>query len=672
MHGRLTAWCVALGVVVLAVSGSTPRGWQQPPPPPPPPPAPQGAAAAIGTGAISGVVTDGLTGRPIEGALVSLGAGRGGPGALPRQMTDARGRFIFTRLPAFENYILSASKQGYFDGRYKETPGIGVGVRLDLRDRQWFQQADITLWKPAAVSGIVRDELGDPLVGVPVRALLVVWVAGRERWASGPVGMTDDRGMYRLAGLRPGAYVIQVPSVQLTLPGEAAAGATTAAPSPAGGNPVTSSSHPLTMMRADTEGDLRLLVGHFPTPPPGSGAAAYPMAFHPAARTLAQATPVTVGHGDERTDVNVQMELVPTVRVSGRVTGDPEVLARVPVRIVPVGAEDIGEGSEAALTVTGGTGSFTFLRVPAGNYVVVASSTQSGYSGSVTGSSMRRDIMPARANLFVGSMSSGSIAGTDDVQYSTRSATGPGAIGRVALSVGDQDVDNVVIPLQAGVTVSGHYLWDGSPDPPGTQRGLLLRLEPASGDLSMGLPFGGLSRPPGNEPASPLPFSVQRVLPGRYVVSTSLVTPGFVVEAIEYAGRDLLKTPLVVEGNRDITGIVIRLTSRTMSLTGYVRDTNGLAVDGGAVVIFPTDRTAWQDYGLSAQRFKTATITSVGAYRAPAILPGEYFLAAVTDEERPKWTDPAFLQTLAARATRITVAPGMNLTLDLTRGRGRR
>ncbi len=668
MHGRLTSWCVALGVVTLAVSGSTPRAW----PPSSQRPAPQGAMAAIGTGAISGVVTDGLTRRPIEGALVSLGAGRGGPGALPRQMTDARGRFIFTRLPAFENYVLSASKQGYFDGRYRETPGVGVGVRLDLRDRQWFQQANITLWKPAAISGIVRDELGDPLVGIPVRALQVVWVAGRKRWASGPVAMTDDRGMYRLAGLRPGAYVIQVPSVQLTLLGEAAATATPVAPAPVSGvSPPTSPTDSLTMMRADTEADLRLLVGHFPTPPPGSGATAYPMAFHPSARTLAHAAPVTVDHGDQRTDIDVQMELVPTVRVSGRVAGNPEVLAQVPVRIVPVGAEDIGEGSEAALTKTDKSGSFTFLRVPAGDYVVVASSTQSSYS-TVTGSSIARDIIPARASLFVGTMSAGSIAGTDNVLYTTRGARGPGTFGRIALSVGDQDVNDLVISLQAGVTVSGQYLWDGSPDPPpGTLRGPLLRLEPASGDLSMGLPFGGLSQRPGNEPSSSMPFSVERVLPGRYVVGGSLVAPGFVVEAIEHAGRDLLQTPLIVEGNRDITGIVVRLTSQTMSLTGYVRDTNGLPVDSGAVVFFPTDRTAWQDYGLSATRFKTATITSLGAYRAPALVPGEYFLAVVTDEERPKWPDPSFLQTLAARATRITLAPGMKLTQDLTRGGGR-
>lgn len=654
MRRRFARLCIAVGVMVSAVAlGAQDR-------------------VPVGTGAISGVVTDGATGRPIAGALVNLaGAIPGGTGPGPRQLTDARGRFIFTHLPAFENYTLAAAKPGYFDASYKETPGINVVVRIELRDGQWFQQADVTLWRPAAISGIVRDERGDPLVGVPVRALLTTRVAGRERWASGPAAVTDDRGMYRLAGLRPGAYVVQVPSVQLTLPGEAAAALTTS-PAGAGVAGAPPAPPPLTMMRADTDADLSLLVGHFPTPLPGSGATAYPMAFHPTARVLDEAVPIAV-QGDERTAIDVQMQLAPTVRVSGRVTGEPDGLARLPVRIVPVGAEDIGEGGEAALTLTDDTGAFTFLRVPAGNYVVVASSVQAGYSSGVTGNSVSRVLMPARANVFNGGLSSGSIVGTDDVRYTTRTSRSDGAFGRIPLSVGDQDVNDLVIPLQGGVTVSGHFLWDGSPDlPSGIQRGPLIRLEPASGDLSMGLPFGGLSRPPaGGPPPSPLPFSISRVLPGRYAVGGSLGASGYVVEAVDHGGRDLLTTPLVVEGGKDITGIVVRLTSKTSSLTGYVRNTNGSAADSGAVIFFPADRAAWQDYGLGAQRFKTATITSLGSYRAPALLPGEYFLAAVSDADRHRWTDPAFLQTLVPRATRITMAPGLNLTQDLTFEGGR-
>ncbi|MEZ5316515.1 MAG: carboxypeptidase-like regulatory domain-containing protein [Vicinamibacterales bacterium] len=667
MRRRLALSCAAIGAMVWGAA-MQPRAMA-------PAGALDGTGAATqamqaftvqtGTGAISGVVTDGATGQPIDGAIVSLaGPGRGGPGPLPRQLTDARGRFVFTRLPAFANYALSASKPGYFTGSYKETPGINVAVRLELRDGQWFQQANLTLWRPAAITGTVRDERGEPLVGIPVRALVRVRVAGHEQWASGPDARTDDRGRYRLAGLRPGAYVIQVPSVQLTLPGEAAAQATTVAPPPPGGAAATAPT-PLAMTREDENADLRLLVGVFPTPLPGSGATAYPMAFHPTARSLDQASAVTVDYGDERTDVDVQMDLVPTVRVSGHLTGDADVLARVPVRILPVGAESIGDAAEAALTLSDDAGAFTFLRVPAGDYVVVASTRQFGLASPAAGSSLGQ-IMPSRAQLFAGGLSTGGIAGTNNLRYVARTGRGPGVMGRIPLSVGRQDVRDLVIPLQAGVTVTGHYLWDESPNPPeGVRTGPVIRLEPAGGDLSLGLPFGGLSGSRDPTPPVPVPLEITRVLPGRYVIDVGLGTQGFSVASIEYEGRDLLNTFLVVDGSRDITGVVVHLTSRTTSLTGYVRTSAGSPVDSGAVLFFPTDQAAWRDYGLSASHFKTATITPLGSYRAPALVPGEYFVAAVSDQDRQRWTDPEFLQTLVARAARLTVAPGLDRTLDL-------
>lgn len=623
-------------------------------------------SAEVGTGAISGVVTDRNTGQPIADALVSLsGAGRGAPSPQPRQQTDARGRFIFTHLPAFDSYVLSASKQGYFDGRYKETPGINATARLALRDGQWFTEGNIELSRPAAISGTIVDEHGDPLVGIAVRALTTVQIAGRTRRASGPVASTDDRGMYRLSGLLPGDYLVHVPSVQLTLSGEAATAATEVRP----GSP--SSSQPMTMMRVPDGGraDLSLLLGHFPTPLPGNGSAAYPMMYYPAARSIDQAAAVTVAAGQDRSGIDIQMPLVPTVVVSGHVIGSAESLAKIPVRLVPAGDEDLGEGAEAALTVTDASGAFTLLRVPEGDYSLIASTTQAGYSGGTgPGISAPSQILPSRAWVATSS-SAGSVAGSS-INYRVRSAPGDGAFGQIPLSVGRDNITDLAVPLMTGVVVSGHYLWDGSPDPPaGVQRGPLLRLEPANGDLTRGMPFafGGMSRPTPNQPApSPMPFEIQRVLPGRYTFGGSLVSGEYEVESIEHAGRDLLRTPLEVPSDsKPITGVVVRLTSRKKSLTGYVRTSAGNLADSGAVLIFPTDPTLWRDYGLSAQLFKTATITSSGDYRAPAMIPGEYFLAAVTDAERERWTDPEFLETLAIRATRVRLTPGANLTQDL-------
>lgn len=647
--------CLIMGVVLGGLGEVSSRNTE----------ANQKVPPAPATGAISGVVRDGVTGQPIEDALVSLaGVGRGATAPLPRQRTDSRGRFIFTHLPAFGSYSLTASRQGYFDGNHRPIAGsVGLG------NGEWFSTADIVLWRPAAISGTVRDEQGEPLVGIPVRALTNVRVGGRVRLAAGPATVTDDRGMYRLAGLRPGQYVIHVPSVQVTLTGDVAATVTSRTPATIRGTnagPMTSS-EPLTMMRLIDTGDgLSLLVGHFPTPRPGTGATAYPMMYYPAVRSLEQAVPVLVAYGDQRGDVDVQMMLVPTVRVVGRVTGPAAVLSKLPVRLVPVGSEELGEGAEAALTVTDALGRFNFLRVPEGNYVVIASSTQAEFSGGSDGGASSGRLLPNRANFFGSSSGSGSVQGAEDVRYTVRSASGGGATGRISLNVADEDVTDLVVPLQAGVVVSGHYLWDGNSDPPpGIRSAPLVRLEPANGDLSIGLPSGGSGRSPDNMTAqSPLVFSIRRVLPGVYVFGRSLTAANFSVESIDYGGRDMLQTRLIVETGKDITGLVVNLSSKPRSVTGFVRNGTGNVATEGTVVLFPVDKGLWRDYGLTAQLFKTAVITGSGAYRVPSPLPGEYFIAAVAVSDRQRWTDPDFL-ALSVRATRIKVAPGAALTQDL-------
>jgi protocatechuate 3,4-dioxygenase beta subunit len=94
---------------------------------------------------------------------------------------------------------------------------LGPNGRIGLREKQWFNEADIKLWKPGAISGRVLDEFGEPMVATYVRAIARQMVAGRAQFIAGPVALTDDRGEYRIPNLPPGQYLVQVPSVQTTV-----------------------------------------------------------------------------------------------------------------------------------------------------------------------------------------------------------------------------------------------------------------------------------------------------------------------------------------------------------------------------------------------------------------------------------------------------------------------
>ncbi len=178
-------------------------------------------AAKAGTGAISGVVTDAATHRPISGVIVHLSMqGQDAVGRVSQQITDARGRFVFDELVASTLYFITASKSGYLDGHFGEIPGQRTS-HITLTDGQWFSSANFEMSKVGAIGGVVTDEFGQPVVGAFVRALVEIKVAGQRQLAVGLTTRTDDHGEYRLAGLLPAHYILMVPSVQNSVPATA-------------------------------------------------------------------------------------------------------------------------------------------------------------------------------------------------------------------------------------------------------------------------------------------------------------------------------------------------------------------------------------------------------------------------------------------------------------------
>src|SRR5690606_7124531 len=133
---------------------------------------------------------DASTKQPVPRAIVTLGVF----GATQRftwqggQLTDDRGRFAFVDLPPGE-YGVIAQKAGYLQGRFGGA-GDGLPMPIRLNAGEWFSSASVALGRPGSLSGTVRDESGEPVVGVFVRALARISVAGVTRLAPGPMTET--------------------------------------------------------------------------------------------------------------------------------------------------------------------------------------------------------------------------------------------------------------------------------------------------------------------------------------------------------------------------------------------------------------------------------------------------------------------------------------------------
>ena len=609
------------------------------------------------TGAISGTIVDAVTAEVMPGSVVSLSCIACRATLPPRVITDSKGRFIFAGLAPADDYYLTARHIGYQAGMYGgsgpiEAVFFNEVVRLRLAPDQWIPDLKIQLWKLPSISGRVIDERGEPMVGVAVRAFSIATVAGHEQLVGGPIGTTDDRGTYRLIGLSPGRYMVSALSVQSTT----LATAEETAPQRAVGAIYGSSEgisagsgSAISAPTVDVDGRHRLAITNFGTPPPPSAgsAQAYAAQFFPAVRSWREAEPIELQYGQVRGAVDFQMQPVAAFRVSGKTQGSnsPGLL----LRLMPVGSESLGFGSEAATTAIEQDGSFTFLSVPSGNYTLVA---QSAVVDVTTGSASIR--LPHAPGFPAAGAAIGGWDGAPGTSYLANPGAAPAAWGRAPVAVGGQSIDDLHLTLRPLVRISGRIAFaQGTAEPVGAVR-FWLTTEPANGDPLL----VGKSQ------------NLVEVTDGVYRFGLSVVAGvhlirsvnGYRVVSITSGGRDVTYSGVDVSDAEDESDVVVTVTDKRIGLSGKI---TGLSGKPAGVILFPVDRQRWTNYGWQAAGFRTTRAGSDGAFELTNVVAGEYFVVAVETTAVDRWTDQKFLTAASGVATRIVLAWGDTKTIDV-------
>jgi carboxypeptidase family protein len=116
---------------------------------------------------------------------------------------DDNGHFLIEGLDV-GTYRLAADKQGF----YMETRRSALQPTVEVGEGEHVKDVVIRLIPLAAISGRVVDDHSEPLQRVQVRLWSVEYYRGRESLNSVNAGSTDDRGEYRLFGIRPGSYYL--------------------------------------------------------------------------------------------------------------------------------------------------------------------------------------------------------------------------------------------------------------------------------------------------------------------------------------------------------------------------------------------------------------------------------------------------------------------------------
>ena len=656
-------------LLLLALALSAPAGAQQPAGPPGLSPIPE----KPGTAFILGRVVDAGSGRPIGGAIVSLigtptgatlqvgpdtfietPAGASGPSQ--RQIVaDGEGRFVFRSLVQ-GNYSMSARAPGYVFGSFGQRRPNGPSRQIALEDDQKMMDATVRLWKFASITGRIVDEAGEPAVGLNVNLVRVTTVAGRRRLAGAGTGTTDDRGMYRISSVTPGTYLVHLRSAVATVPTQVVEAYEQAM---ASGAPATELIRDMLAIGVSPSAGVRIgenqvqfqnAFGRTPPPPPVEDGRmfVYQSLFYPAATLSAQATPLVIASGEERSGIDLQLRLSRAVAVSGIVVGPDGPVGSLGLRLQPGGVEDFtsDNGLEAASTMTRSDGSFTFLGVPSGPYTLRAQRVP-------------RSNAPSSGTATVIQSGSGGISMFMGSSTPPPPPTEPTLWAQTSVAVGDSDLQGLSISLAKGARVSGKIVFEGAAAPPTAERisQLGVTMSSAEGAFVSGFTPARI--------AADGTFTTMMYPPGKYTLSISAPAPAWTIKSITAAGKDAFGAPLEL-GADDLAGVVVTFGDQPTEISGAV-GVGGQASNAEAqVVAFPADVQGWIAGGMSVRRSRTTMTSTTGNYRIAGLPPGEYLVVAVSPDVLIELQDTQLVNTLSRSASRVTLAAGDKRTLPLT------
>jgi len=626
-------------------------------------PAPTGPTRAAGL--VVGRVVDGSTNRPIAGAIVSI-LGGFGPGSPPRAMTNAGGYFVFRKL-AKGSYSLAATRPGYIDGAYgRRRPGGGAAA-LQLEDGERVSGLVIAMWRQATIGGTVSDEAGEPVIGAQVTAYQRRFAGGRYRTVQAGTAMTDDRGVYRIAALPPGDYLVAFIWKEVSMPAATAELLRTA---PSTNDPkaqealrerfmlAPSLAIPGSSSAMQVGSSVRDLPFDMPVPPSADDSVyIYPSQFYPGVPSPARSTAVVLASGQERAGVDFTLTPVKTARVSGTLVGPTGPVANAAVRLVATGDESFPE-LDASATLTGDAGEFTLLGVPPGQYTLKVLRTPRPPIAPPNTTTTMTQIQVGSSMVMT--TTTGPLPG-GTLPPPTPVSDEPTLFTDTPVNVGNRDVTDVMVTLQRGPRIAGRFDFDGTHDRPDARA--LMRVPvtldrvdvtPAPNARAAGLPGHA------DETGA---FKTPAVAPGRYLVRVGGILPDWSLKSVTVDGRDVSESPLDLRA--DVNTVVITFTDRPTKLNGVVRTTEGSADADAVVVVFPVDQSGWADYGYNPRRVRSTHAARNGSYTIAGLPPGDYYVAAIHEDTTPQWQEPRVMEDLARGATQVRLGDGDTRSQDL-------
>ena len=330
-----------------------------------------GSAGQTDSAAIAGTVVNmGSPPVPLRHVLVTLDSAV--PGASLTTVTDQAGHFVFDHLHV-GTYSLTAARPPYVRTSFGATRPGRPGTPIALGPTERRDDLQIALALGASVSGVVRGPNGEPWSDVEMQAIPLSGQSGTFTASA----VTDDRGVYRIFGLTPGKFVVS------------------------GVAPVPVAASLKQVSDEQIDRIIAMLRGRSGGLPPAGGASRaaaatgsgqigsvasvtnyrYAPIYYRGTADPDEAEVLALGPGEDREDVNLDIQLVPTVTLQGQVSnpsgGIPRGVQTVLVRQGESSRVLLSSQASNAVEELDSAGRFRFVDVLPGRYRIIVT-TASG------------------------------------------------------------------------------------------------------------------------------------------------------------------------------------------------------------------------------------------------------------------------------------------------------
>jgi hypothetical protein len=337
----------------------------------------------------------------------------------------------------------------------------------------------------------------------------------------------------------------------------------------------------------------------------------YALTYYPGTPNPADAQRLTVKVAQETTGVSFALAATRLARVAGRAvssTGEPVV--QTMISVLPADSSSVGTMMMLSGAMTRGDGSFQI---------------------------------------------GGLAAGTYNLSLRPRNATDPNSeFARVRLTVGHDDIDNLLIVASRGAIAHGTITTDENTSPPGKPHQASIFARPAEPDVMV---MGGRSRV--NDDWT---FEITELSDHRVLTADLADSPDWTLKAVYHDGVEITDTPFEFVPGQIIDGFQVVFSRKRTELSGSITNDGGRANTDVTVIAFAEDPRRWT----YASRFiSTVRPNQEGRYILRGMPPHDYLVVAVRDLEPGRWQDPEFLEIIRDQAVRVSLGEGETRVQDL-------